>query len=217
MIIPAISVPEAISESVLYFPANVCGLEIGELFIPETTVAIVNVPEFSVPDFADCPFYVVLPPPTYYASSPYPIYQWDSFTLSSVLLSGKLVDDNPNKIVNLNDSLVLGSTLLYGTVINYTYRDTTSLDKLTLGSTLISANLKDAFRPEFKDVISLSATAVGGIMHTYRYLSTEVLVDNLAISATLVSGSRKDYRYLSTDTSPEKIKLSLTLVSGSLI
>lgn len=217
MIIPSIVVPESISESLLYFPASVCGLGIGELYIPDTVVAIVNIPEITVPDFADCPFYVVLPPPTYYASSPYPIYQWDNFTLSSVLLSGSLVENNPNKIVNLNDSLVLGSTLLSANVINHNYYQATPSDSFLLSSNIVSGNLKDAAKPEFINAVSLSSTIVGGVMHTYRYVSTEIFVDNLTVSSTVISGNVHTYRYLSADLNADKFELASTLISGSLI
>ena len=192
MQVPAITVPENISESVLYFPANVCGLVIGELFIPDTVVAIINIPEITVPDFAECPFYVVLPPPIYYASSAYPLYEIDACTISSTLINARFVIDPA-----YSEGISLSSNFIKGTLRGFSYL-----------STEVSA-----------DSINITSNLISGSMSGFRYLYLNTLPnDPIFIGSTLLSGTVRNYRYLVLPEVPvDSVSLTSNLISGNLV
>ena len=188
MQVPAITVPENISESVLYFPANVCGLVIGELFIPDTVVAIINIPEITVPDFAECPFYVVLPPPIYYASSAYPLYEIDACTVSSTLINARFVIDPA-----YSEGISFSSNFIKGTLRGFSYLSTeVSEDSINITSNLISGSVA-GFRylnTSTNDSIFIGSTVLSGSTHNYRYLVLpEVPVDSVSLTSNLISGN----------------------------
>ena len=191
MQVPAITVPENISESVLYFPANVCGLVIGELFIPDTVVAIINIPEITVPDFAECPFYVVLPPPIYYASSAYPLPVIDGLVLQTSLLNVNLRD--APKITIPPEGITLNTNFLSGTMRVLRYLSTeVSVDSINITSNLISGSMA-GFRylsTSPNDSIFIGSTILSGSTHNYRYLALpEVQVDSISLTSNLISGN----------------------------
>ena len=193
MIVPTITIAENISESIKYFPANVCGLEIGELFIPETVVAIINIPEITVPDFAECPFYVVLPPPIYYASSVYPIYENDGLLLSTDLVSMHFGSVNT---VNATEGVSVYSTINSGDLIQFNYLD--------LFNQIES--------------VMVESSVVGGTLIEYRFVDTEVLEESLYLESELLSISMQTYRYIDIDNYPvESVSIESRIISGSLI
>lgn len=215
MQVPAITVPENISESVLYFPANVCGLAIGELFIPDTVVAIINIPEITVPDFAECPFYVVLPPPIYYASSAYPLYEIDACTVSSTLINAEFVREPINWLTDYSEGITIGSNLQSGNLRDVHLFLEPVIDGLVLQSSLLNVNLRDAPKISIPpEGITLNTNFISGTMRVFRYLSTEVSADSINITSNLISGSVAGFRYLSTS-SNDSIFIGSTVLSGS--
>ena len=215
MQVPAITVPENISESVLYFPANVCGLVIGELFIPDTVVAIINIPEITVPDFAECPFYVVLPPPIYYASSAYPLYEIDACTVSSTLINAEFVREPINWLTDYSEGITIGSDLQSGNLRDVHLFLEPVIDGLVLQTSLLNVNLRDAPKISIPpEGITLNTNFISGTMRVFRYLSTEVSADSINITSNLISGSVAGFRYLNTSTN-DSIFIGSTVLSGS--
>lgn len=193
MLVPSISVPESISESILYFPASVCGLQIDELFISETVVAIINIPEITVPDFGECPFAIVLPPPIYYASSVYPIYENDGLLLDTDLVSMHFGLVNT---VNAIDGVSVYSTINSGA--------------------LIQINHLDLFNQT--ESVSLETSLMGGVLTEFSLSDINISKDSLYLELELLPSSMQTYRYIViVDYPVESLSLESRIISGSLI
>lgn len=217
MIVPSIVVPESISESLLYFPASVCGLGIGELYIPDTVVAIINIPEITVPDFSECPFYVPLPPPIFYASSAYPLYEVDQLNFTSTLMSAEFTSLPEVVTGGVNDSITFGSNFIFADLTTVITHTNFSTDTATLTSSLLTGKLKYPIPTENIETVSLDTNLVNVVLSNYRYLSTEIIPDAMYVDSLILSGSKQHYRYLSYDAlDTDKISLNSTILSGSL-
>lgn len=216
MQVPAITVPENISESVLYFPANVCGLAIGELFIPETVVAIINIPEMTVPDFAECPFYVVLPPPIYYASSTYPLYEVEGLYVSTSVVGAYFIAEPVNHELLSVDSIYEATALISAELRNRHLTSEVESESITQITQLLTAELRPVPVTNLLDAINLQTSITAAEWKEYRYLSTDIIPEGITISTTVVSGSMSGFRYLTGLTTPDGISVTTTVMSGVL-
>ena len=216
MFVPAITVPEVVAESLLYFPADVCGLTIGELFIPTAQVAILDIPEMSVPDFSECPFYVPLPPPIYYASSAYPVYEYDSFSLSTTISGAELFREPINWETSFTDIFSMSGTLVEGNLRDVRIDTTIPAESFYFSTNLLEVSVRDAPQFSWLDKFSLSASIVGSTLRELRYLNTEVYVDSLGLQGNMVSGTVSEFRYLAGSTEEDKIAISGTILNGTV-